>query len=99
MATRPTNITHLQRRVAALEQKVAALESQLAQRGVLSPSPSTIASSDADERLWNDLLVEGIVRPPTPDELALAAEWQVLPEAEKEATRQTLRTLKLTLSD
>ncbi len=95
MATRSTDITKLQRRVAALERKIAALEAELAHRGAFSQSASTVTPSDADERLWADLLANGIVRLPTPAELTLAAEWQALPAAEKKATRDKLRKLKV----
>lgn len=98
MTTQLSDVAKLQMRVTALEQKVEVLEAELAQRGMLPQPAATIKRHPTNEPLWAELLARGIIRLPIPAELAIAAEWQALPEVEKEATRKKLRELKLTPS-
>lgn len=47
------------------------------------------------ERVLAELKAEGLIRDLTPQERAAAAQWEALPEEEKEAVIQELRNLEL----
>jgi hypothetical protein len=97
MNTQASEIDELKLRVAELEKQVAQLQAQLAQRSprVVREAPAVVARPLTSKELWAKLLTKGIIRLPTSAELELSKEWRELPEAEKEATRRTLRSLKL----
>lgn len=47
------------------------------------------------ERLLAELKAEGLIRDPLPEERALAAQWDALPEEEKQAHIEFMRSLVL----
>ena len=53
---------------------------------------SNVADS---ERLVARLKAEGLIREPTPEELSLATEWDVLPEEEKQKHIRFMQSLAL----
>lgn len=97
MNTQASEIDELKLRVAELEKQVAQLQAQLAQRSprVVREAPAVAARPLTQKEIWAKLLAKGLIRLPTPAELELSKKWEALPEADKEATRGTLRNLKL----
>jgi hypothetical protein len=90
MATVEAELRELKARVGRLEQVVREL------RGDGSPaSPAEREDLSERERALAILKAEGLVRELTPEERALAAEWQALPEEEKQAHIQLMRSLVL----
>jgi hypothetical protein len=80
----------LKARVERLEATVSRLVGN--QRQVAPPTPG---ESLDQEHLLAWLKTEGLVRDPTPEECRLAAEWDVLPEEEKQAHIRFMRGLVL----
>ena len=79
-------LVELKTRVERLEAEVRRLSGGDRQ-SVTPPSPDE--PLDPEQFLaW--LKAEGLIRDPTPEERRLAAEWDALPEEEKEAIRQEL---------
>jgi len=90
MATVEAELRELKARVGRLEQVVREL------RGDSSPAaPAEREDLSERERALAILEAEGLVRELTPEERALAAEWQALPEEEKQAHIQLMRSLVL----
>lgn len=58
----------------------------------LRPKPGPIQSHD-EIVAW--LMAQGLIRPPTPEELQQAAEWDNLPEEEKKAHILAMHSLAL----
>ncbi len=74
-----------------LRRRVARLEERLDRLTAAAPEAPPVPEDPTDPRqvlAW--LKARGIVRDPTPEELRLAAEWDALPEEEKEAIRWEL---------
>lgn len=85
MRTVELELLELRTRVERLEERLDRLVG--ARPDVPPPVPED--PTDMDQVLaW--LKARGIVRDPTPEELRLAAEWEALPEEEKEAIRWEL---------
>ncbi|MBC7226090.1 MAG: hypothetical protein H5T61_02510 [Thermoflexales bacterium] len=81
----------VERELLELRTRVERLEERLNRLAGAEPeaAPSLPDPSDpAQIRAW--LKAQGIIRDPTPEELRLAAEWEALPEEEKEAIRREL---------
>ena len=85
--------------MTTVEQELIELKTRLerleAAVGRLIVSERPLVQLPADEppdrrQLLGWLKSEGIVRDPTPEERRLAAEWDALPEEEKQAVRQEL---------
>jgi hypothetical protein len=90
MATVEAELRELKARVGRLEQAVREL------CGDSSPAaPAEIEELSERERALAILRAEGLLRDLTPEEQALAAEWQALPEEEKQAHVQLMRSLVL----
>ncbi len=90
MATVEAELRELKARVVRLEQVVRELrgDSTLA-------APAGMKDLSERERALAILKAEGLIRDPTTEERALAAEWQALPEEEKQAHIQLMRSLVL----
>ncbi|MGH2594327.1 MAG: hypothetical protein ACRDGG_12520 [Anaerolineae bacterium] len=79
-------MTALELEVVELKKRVARLESTVRRlTGKTQPaSPAPGEPLDREELLtW--LKAEGLIREPTPEEQRLGAEWEALPEEEKQA--------------
>lgn len=81
-------MVELKARVEQLEGDVRRLRSGAPR--VEPPSPEEPVDR---EQLIAWLKYEGLIRDPTPEERRLAAEWDALPEEEKEAVREELDNL------
>jgi hypothetical protein len=90
MSTAEIELVQLEARVAWLEQAVRRLRGE-------GQSPPAIEREGLSEREWllAELKAEGLIRDPTPGERARAERWRRLPEAEKEAHIQYMRSLVL----
>lgn len=90
MATVEAELRELKARVGQLEQVVQEL------RRDSSPAATTEMEELSErERALTILKAAGLIRDLTPEERALAAEWQVLSEEEKRAHVQLMRSLAL----
>jgi len=69
-----------------------ALREQSDTQGQVSPPPN-LPSSNEELRVW--MRDQGMVRDPTPEELRLAAQWDELPDAEKDAHVRLMNSLVL----
>lgn len=85
MRTVELELLELRTRVARLEERLDRLAG--ARPDVLPPVP-TDPTDMKQVVAW--LKARGVIRDPTPEELRLAAEWDALPEEEKEAIRWEL---------
>jgi len=83
-------LVELKTRVERLEAKVRQLAGDVSK--VAPPTPGEPLDQ---EQLIAWLKAEGLVRDPTPEERRLAAEWDALPEEEKEAHIRFMRSLAL----
>ncbi len=74
-----------------LRTRVARLEERLDRLTAAAPEAPPVPEDPTDpQQVLAWLKARGIVRDPTPEELRLAAEWDALPEEEKEAIRWEL---------
>jgi hypothetical protein len=90
MATVEAELRELKARVGRLEQAVREL------RGDSSPAASAEMEDLSErERALAILKAEGLSRDLTPEEQALAAEWQALPEEERQTHIRLMRSLVL----
>ncbi len=90
MSTWEQELGELKVRVAQLETTVR----QLADHEPSTPSPEPGQLADQEQLLvW--LKAEGLVRHPTAEEQRLAAEWDTLPEEQKQAHLRFMRGLSL----
>ena len=85
MTTMELELVELKARVEQLETTVRRLTGS--DRVVETP-PLGESPTPAQLRTW--LKAEGLIREPTPEEQRLAAEWDALPEEEKQAIWQEL---------
>jgi hypothetical protein len=88
----------MERELAQLKARVAQLEATVRQfiEPVLAPEslpPSETPLNETELLAW--LKAEGLLRDPTPEERRLAAEWDALPESEKQAHINFMRSLRL----
>ncbi|MCR4408273.1 MAG: hypothetical protein NUW24_15370 [Anaerolineae bacterium] len=90
MTTLELELVELRARVERLETQVRQLVGD--RHGVVPPTPGEPLDQ---EQLIAWLRAEGLVRDPTPEERRLAAEWDALPEEEKEAHIRFMRSLVL----
>jgi len=90
MTTLELELVDLKARVERLETKVRRLTGE--EPEVAPPAPGEPIDP---EQLIAWLKAEGLVRDPTPEERRLAAEWDALPEDEKEAHIRFMRSLVL----
>ncbi|HID87684.1 MAG TPA: hypothetical protein EYP55_09965 [Anaerolineae bacterium] len=90
MAVLEQELVDLKARVERLEAKVRQLAGD--RREVAPPAPGEPLDQ---EQLLAWLKAEGLIRDPTPEERRLAAEWDALPEEEKEAHIRFMRSLVL----
>ena len=93
MATVEIELTELRARVAQLEQVVRELFDT--RQPVLIHERESLSDQ---EQLLPELKAEGIIRDPTPEERVLAAEWDALPEDEKQTHIRLMNSLVLTPS-
>lgn len=90
MRTVELELLELRARVARLEERLDRLVGT--RPDVPPPVPEDL--TDMDQVVaW--LKARGIIRDPTPEELRLAAEWDALPEEEKEAHIRLMHSLIL----
>ncbi len=74
-----------------LRTRGARLEERLDRLTAAAPEAPPVPEDPTDpQQVLAWLKARGIVRDPTPEELRLAAEWDALPEEEKEAIRWEL---------
>jgi hypothetical protein len=90
MSTWEQELGELKIRVEHLEKAVHQLANNAQPR--LSPKPDQLAEP---EQLLTWLKAEGLARYPTAEEQSLAAEWDTLPEEEKQAHLRSMRSLHL----
>ena len=90
MTTLEQELVELKVRVERLEATVHRLTSDA--RQVAPPAPDALQDQ---EQLLAWLRAQGLVRDPTPADRRLAAEWDALPEEEKEAHIRFMRSLVL----
>ena len=90
MATVEAELRELKARVGRLEQVVQELR-----RDSSPAAPTEMEELSERERALAILKAEGLIRDLTPEERALATEWQVLPEEEKQAHIQLMKSLVL----
>lgn len=83
-------LVELKTRVERLEAMVRRLAGD--EHRVAPPQPGE-ALDQEQLRAW--LKAEGLIRDPTPEEQRLAAEWDALPEEEKQAHVRFMRSLVL----
>jgi len=83
-------LMNLRLRVERLEQEVRRLSG-----GRLEVPPPPPGKPADPEQVIAWLKAQGLIREPTPEELRLAAEWDALPEEEKEAHIRFMRSLAL----
>jgi hypothetical protein len=90
MSVAESELVQLKARVDWLEKVVQALQSK-------GQAPPAIEREGLSEREWllAELKAQGLIRDPTPRERALAAEWDALPEEEKQAHIEFMRSLNL----
>ena len=93
MAMVEVELRELQTRVTWLEQAIRELRGD-GGRAVLV-SDEKMESLSEREQLLVELKAEGLIRDLTPEEQALAAEWDALPEDEKEAHIRLMNSLVL----
>ena len=85
MTTLELELVELKTRIEQLETQVRRLAGD--RHEVAPPAPGEPLDQ---EQLLAWLKAEGLVRDPTPEERRLAAEWDALPEEEKQAIRWEL---------
>ncbi|MFN3761713.1 MAG: hypothetical protein ACK4WK_00745 [Anaerolineae bacterium] len=90
MRTVERELRELRTRVERLEERLDRLTGGRPE--VPPPAPGVPLDS---EQLLAWLKAQGLVREPTPEERRLAAEWDALPEEEKEAHIRFMRSLVL----
>lgn len=90
MTTLEREVVELKARIERLEETVCRLAGQ--ERKAVLPAPGEPLDL---EQLLAGLKAEGLVRDPTPEEYRLAAEWDALPEEEKQAHIRFMRSLVL----
>ena len=93
MAMVEVELRELETRVTWLEQAIRELRGD-GGRAVLV-SDEEMESLSEQEQLLVELKAEGLIRDLTPEERALAAEWDALPEDEKEAHIRLMNSLVL----
>ncbi len=93
MAMVEVELRELQTRVTWLEQAIRELRGD-GGRAVLV-SDEEMENLSEREQLLVELKAEGLIRDLTPEERALAAEWDALPEDEKEAHIRLMNSLVL----
>ena len=90
MSTSEQELRELRVRIERLETAVR----QLTDNVQPTPSPAPNQRTDQEQLLvW--LKTEGLARRPTAEEQHLAAEWDTLPEEEKQAHLRSMRSLHL----
>jgi hypothetical protein len=82
------DMTSLEQEVMELKTRVERLEATLGRLTGDLPLPAGEPGNQKQLLAW--LKAEGVVRDPTPEERELAAEWDALPEEEKQAIRREL---------
>lgn len=90
MTTIELELVELKARVERLEATVRRLEN-----GGRDPTPPEPSEPLDQEKLLVWLKAEGLIREPTPEEKRLAAEWDALPEEEKQAHIRFMHSLTL----
>jgi hypothetical protein len=90
MATWEQELGALKARVERLEITVRRLAGN--DRQLAPPTPDQVPDQ---QQLLDRLKAEGLIRDPTPEEQRLAAEWDALPEEEKQAHVRFMRSLAL----
>jgi hypothetical protein len=88
--------TELQQEVARLEERVTRLEwAVMHQEQKPTPWLAKLVKPSSGRELIALLKQMGVVRDPLPEEEALAEEWRRLPEEEKQAHIEYMRSLEL----
>lgn len=90
MATIELQLRELKRRVERLERIVQAMPEER-----LRPPVPEMEGLSERERLLAELKAEGLIRDLLPEERALAAQWDALPEEEKQAHIRFMNSLHL----
>ena len=93
MTTMEQEVAELKMRLEHLEAVVRRLAGDEPQR-----APQTTGIPPDQKSLLSWLKAQGLVRDPTPEERRLAAEWDTLPEEEKQAHIRFMHSLVLTPS-
>ena len=90
-------MTTIERELLELKIRLKRLEAQV--YGTTKPEmlaqPSTVDEPPDSEQFLTWLEAKGVIRPPTPEEHRLAAEWDTLLEDEKQAHIDFMHTLQL----
>ncbi len=89
-------VVELEREVVELQERVAWLERAVGRPGAQPTSAGIQVEKPSSGRELIALLKQrGVIRDPLPEEEALAEEWRRLPEAEKQAHIEYMRSLEL----
>ena len=95
MAGQTVTLEILEQRVMKLEEQVKQLRQIVLSEGVTQEPERVVIEEEEEDQIWARLREEGIVVNPDPRTIELAAEWEALPDEEKQAVREELRALHL----
>lgn len=99
MILKPQKQSKIETRISKLEREMALLLRQVSkqkQTRVQEIAPASIAYRPLTRyQLRAELLARGITRPPSPEELAIAAKWKSRPRKEREQIIAKLGHLKI----
>ncbi|MEK7277925.1 MAG: hypothetical protein AAB427_11300 [Chloroflexota bacterium] len=94
MIAKTSAIGELQERIVVVENTVQAIYTALVRKGVIEvASAQRVVVNRATLRA--ELIARGITRAPSPEELAVAAQWRSRPEEEQARFIKGLETLRL----
>lgn len=80
-----------------LNEAVISLQHLVADVAKLRHAELPPEANNSQEELIAQLLAEGVIVKPSPEMVAIGAEWDAVPEEEKRALDETLRNLQLDL--
>ncbi len=92
MALKTRKQTKIEARLVKMEREIAKIKSNLGK----SVSPKPIKRIPKTRKEFTEyLLAKGVIRLPSAEELAIAAEWDAIPVAERKQFTAKLQNLKL----
>lgn len=93
MALKTRKQTKIEARLAKLEREIVKIKSNLGKS--VTPKPVVKRNPKTRKEIKEYLLEKGVIRLPSAEELAIAAEWDAIPEAERMQFTAKLQSLKL----
>ncbi len=92
MALKPRKQTKIEARLAKLEREMVKMKSKISK----SVTPKSVKRKPKTRKEIKEyLLAKGVIRLPSAEELAIAAEWDAIPEEERKQFTAKLQSLKL----